>query len=411
MKRNTSYFIYTASKKTDELGGSFVDAACSSEKVIVSKVVTNGNCKGEKVGAISCATTYKGIFQKKLKNVYLNQFPDVYDFIDRNVDLSSIDVISSLVMNSGNPYNFKILSKQSIHVLINLHELNDFRRANEYLINVNKALPDGGIFISKFQSKVYRHVHFLKKYPFYLANILYFIDFIWKRVFPKLPFLQKIYFAATKGRNRVLSLAEGLGRISFCGFDIVAMEYIDDWLYFVAIKVAEPSTDLDPSYSPIFKMKRTGKHGKPIYIYKVRTMHPYSEYIQDIVTKTFGYGSKDKVKDDFRITSWGKILRKYWLDEIPQLYNFIKGDLALVGVRAVSETFLSTYPKDLMQERFKHKPGCIPPYVAYRMQSRKEYIESERIYFMEKKKHPVWADVKVFFLAIYNILTGKIKSE
>ncbi|MCK5505415.1 MAG: GxxExxY protein [Thermodesulfovibrionia bacterium] len=56
--------------------------------------------------------------------------------------------------------------------------------------------------------------------------MLYFVDFIWKRVFPKLPFFKKIYFAVSKGRNRALSLTEGLGRISFCGFDELSNKVI-----------------------------------------------------------------------------------------------------------------------------------------------------------------------------------------
>jgi lipopolysaccharide/colanic/teichoic acid biosynthesis glycosyltransferase len=407
----TIYFIYIAPEKTDEAGRSFVDAACSSEKEIIGRVVSDGTRRGEKVSAISCESARYGIFRDQLNNVYLNRLPREYAFIDKYINLSSIDVLSSLVMSSGNPYNVEILPEQSLQVLINLHELNDFRRVNEYLIKVSKALQDGGIFICKFQPKENRRIYFLQNYPYYLANILYFVDFIWKRVFPKLPVLKKIYFAMSKGRNRVLSLTEGLGRISFCGFDIVAMEEIDSWVYFIAIKVAEPSTDPDPSYSPVFKMRRTGKNGKPIYVYKFRTMYPYSEYIQNNVTAMLGYGAKGKVENDFRITSWGKFLRRYWLDEIPQLYNFIRGELALVGVRPLSDRFLANYPEDLKNERMKRKPGCLPPYVAYRMQAVDDYIESERIYLNEKKKHPVWTDVKVFFLVVYNVLAKRIESE
>jgi len=407
----TIYFIYTAPEKSDEAGRSLVDAACSSEKKVIDRVVSNGAYTGEKVSAISCDSARRGIFRDQLKNVYLNRLPKEYAFIDKYINLSSIDVLGSLVMSSGNPYNVEILPEQSLRVLINLHELNDFRRVNEYVIKVSKALQDGGIFICKFQPKENRRIYFLQKYPHYLANVLYFVDFIWKRVFPKLPFFKKIYFAASKGRNRVLSLTEGLGRISFCGFDMVAMEEIDSWIYFIAIKVKEPSTDPEPSYSPVFKMKRTGKNGKPIYVYKFRTMYPYSEYLQNNVTDILGYGAKGKVENDFRVTSWGKFLRRYWLDEIPQLYNFIKGDLALVGVRPLSDRFLANYPEDLKRERMKHKPGCLPPYVAYRMQAVDEYIESERIYLSQKKRHPVWTDVKVFFMVVYNVLTKRIESE
>ena len=73
-------------------------------------------------------------------------------------------------------------------------------------------------------------------------------------------------------------------------------------------------------------MNRVGKKGKIIGVYKFRTMHPYSEFIHDYIIKTNGYNAKGKIKDDFRTSRWGKIMRKYWIDEIPQLYNVLKGE-------------------------------------------------------------------------------------
>jgi lipopolysaccharide/colanic/teichoic acid biosynthesis glycosyltransferase len=158
-------------------------------------------------------------------------------------------------------------------------------------------------------------------------------------------------------------------------------------------------------------MRRTGKNGKPIYVYKMRTMHPYSEYLQGYITELFGYGEKGKVKNDFRVTAWGRFLRRLWLDEAPQLLNLLKGDLGLVGVRPLSDRFLQNYPEWLQEERKKYKPGCFPPYVAYRTQQVDQYMDSEIRYLNEKKKHPFWTDVKILFVGIFNIVTNRIRSE
>ena len=66
-----------------------------------------------------------------------------------------------------------------------------------------------------------------------------------------------------------------------------------------------------------------------------------------------GFGTSGKIKDDFRMTRWAKIFRKYWLDELPMLINLIKGDVKLVGVRPLSKHYLSLYSEELIQKRFK----------------------------------------------------------
>ena len=130
-------------------------------------------------------------------------------------------------------------------------------------------------------------------------------------------------------------------------------------IYFVVKKVKAPSQATNPSYGPLFKMRRMGKNGQSIYVYKFRTMHPYSEYLQEYITSRNGYADNGKIKDDFRATAWGKFLRKYWLDELPQLINFFKGEMSLVGIRPLSDRFLKEYPKDILELRLKHKPGCV----------------------------------------------------
>ncbi len=348
--------------------------------------------------------------RKKLKNVYLRTMPEIFTFLEETIDLHSVDLMTAEILKSSDSYNVEVFPENSLDFFLNLHTVNDFRRMNNYFITVHQKLRDNGLFIGHFETFTKRRQRIFKKYPFYLASVVYFFDFIWKRVFPKLPFFQKIYFAASKGKDRVFSKAEALGRLYFCGFKVIALEEIDDSIYFVVAKDHRPATEQNPSYGPLFKMKRSGKEGKPIYVYKFRTMHPYSEYLQEYITSRNGYAVNGKIKDDFRATAWGKFLRRYWLDELPQLINVAKGEMKLIGARPLSNRVFREYPEDIKKMRVKYKPGCFPPYVALLMQNMEASIEAERIYLKEKEKHPILTDWKYLYLALYNILTNKIRS-
>ena len=98
------------------------------------------------------------------------------------------------------------------------------------------------------------------------------------------------------------------------------------------IKKRDVKSVKDRNYSWLIKLPRTGKDGKRIFVYKLRTMEPYSEYIQDFVIKKNGLNSDGTIRNDFRITKTGKFLRRYWLDELPMIINFLKGDLKLIGL-------------------------------------------------------------------------------
>ena len=117
------------------------------------------------------------------------------------------------------------------------------------------------------------------------------------------------------------------------------------------------------------------------------------------------------MKGDYRITSWGKIFRKYFIDEIPQLYNWLKGDLNLVGVRALSEHYLQLYPEDLQKQRINFKPGLIPPYYSDLPKSFDEIINSEKSYLSKKENSPLLTDLIYFTRAISNILFSGARSK
>ena len=104
-------------------------------------------------------------------------------------------------------------------------------------------------------------------------------------------------------------------------------------------------------------------------------------------------------------------MRKYWLDELPQLFNYFRGDINLVGVRALSRHYFSLYPKDLQELRSKYKPGLIPPYYADLPQSFDEILESERQYFSAKESRSFFTDELYLFRALKNILFGNVRSH
>ncbi|MFT5820016.1 MAG: lipopolysaccharide/colanic/teichoic acid biosynthesis glycosyltransferase [Crocinitomix sp.] len=224
--------------------------------------------------------------------------------------------------------------------------------------------------------------------------------------------LKIIYSCLTREKNRRLTKAEVLGRFVCHGFELVHVENnIDGFLYFVVKKVSEGVKGQMSSYGPVYKMPRIGKNGKLIHVYKFRTMHPYSEYLQDYILRNNGYGPNGKPANDFRLTSWGKVMRKYWLDEIPQLLNVIKGDMKLLGVRPVSKRYFEDIPAHIQDLRSTQKPGCISPYVALNKPNAKDdVLFAEEIYlrFSKRKKHG--ADSSLMYLAVKNILFKGIRS-
>lgn len=330
-----------------------------------------------------------------------------YNFFSKYVDVESK---STLVVSTTNEFNI-INNPNKVNVIINLSKVNNIRYVNKFFEKVNGKLQVGDTFICCFETITARKErHRIGNVPV-IRNVYFGFEFIFLRMFPKMWGFKKIYFLITKGRNRLLSKAEGLGRLVSCGFEIKAVEAFSAITYVVCTKKQEPAFNMQVSYGPLFKMPRMGKDGKIIGVYKFRTMHPYAEYLQDYVLKISGYAESGKPKDDFRLTPWGRVLRRYWLDELPQLLNVLKGELKLVGVRPISQRYFQDIPKDLQELRLTQKPGCIPPYVALdRKPSVQAVLQAERDYLNEKIKNPYTTDTKYFFKAIFNIVFKRKRS-
>ena len=331
---------------------------------------------------------------------------ELTSFIWQIIEREKLSKDKVTILNTSSNINIELLFDNSRELLVNMHRLNDIRKINQHLLTVYSKLEIGGLFIGNFIPLEKIKNHLRSQMPHFLYSIVLPFYFIFHRVFPKLAVTKQIYFIITRGRNRVLSKSEVLGRLAFCGYEILNEIDIEDRFYFVCKKKKTVSEEESPSYGPIVRLKRIGYKGEPLYIYKLRTMYPYSEFIQGDIYEKYHLDKSGKMKGDYRITSWGKIFRKYFIDEIPQIYNWIKGDIKLVGVRALSEHYFGLYPSDLQQKRTNFKPGLIPPYYADLPKSFDEIIESERNYLNQKETSPIITDIQYFLKAMSNIFLG-----
>jgi lipopolysaccharide/colanic/teichoic acid biosynthesis glycosyltransferase len=332
----------------------------------------------------------------------------VFDFIARHI---SVDMSSSLILSTRTRFNIVNQPKSSYDIIINLKRINDIQYLNKFFEGVNEKLVNGGIFIDWVETFSLRKKRILAKFPWGLNYFLYSIDFLFKRVFPKLPVTKNLYFFITRGNNRVISKAECLGRLYSCGFEIIEENFIGGRLFFVVRKVKEPAFDYHPTYGPIIRLKRLGKNGKIISVYKMRTMHAYSEYLQSYVYSQNALQEGGKFKNDFRVTTLGRIFRKLWIDEFPMIINFLRGDLKLVGVRPLSQHYFDLYTDELKEKRIRYKPGLIPPFYADLPKTLGEIMESEMKYLTRYEKHPFRTDLSYFFQAMYNIIFKHARSR
>lgn len=344
-----------------------------------------------------------------IKNLVVEEANEqVFDFITQYGDHTFDE---TLMLATTTRFNIEKQPRNTFTRIINLKRLNDIRRINKFLEAINDKLPVGGSFIGCVETNMLREMRILKRYPAGLNYVVYTLDFLWRRVMPKLKWTKGIYFLLTSGHNRLLSKAETYGRLYSCGFSIVDESRIMELHYFVVKKIKEPSFDYKPTYGLFIRLHRIGKHGKMIKVRKLRTMHPYSEYLQGYVFDKNHLEEGGKFANDFRLTTLGRIMRRYWIDELPMLFNFVKGDMKLVGVRPLSPQYFSLYTKELQDLRIRYKPGLIPPYYADLPKNFEEIMESEKRYLQAYEKKPIITDLRYFFKTAYNIIFKKVRSK
>jgi exopolysaccharide biosynthesis polyprenyl glycosylphosphotransferase len=122
----------------------------------------------------------------------------------------------------------------------------------------------------------------------------------------------------------------------------------------VAVALAIRATSSGPVF---FKQERVGRHGRTFSMLKFRSMVPGADrMVEALESESDGNGVLFKHKNDPRVTPVGRVLRRYSLDELPQLFNVLRGEMSLVGPRPPLQTEVDKYGYD-MRRRFLVKPG------------------------------------------------------
>ena len=146
-----------------------------------------------------------------------------------------------------------------------------------------------------------------------------------------------------------------------------------------------------------YKQERIGKGGKKFYIYKLRSMRTDAEK----------FGAQWAEKDDPRITKVGKFIRKTRIDEIPQLFNILKGDMSIIGPRPERPSFTEEFNQEIpgFINRLAVKPGLTgwaQVNGGYEITPREKLIED--IYYI--KNRSILLDLKILFKTVKVVLTG-----
>jgi lipopolysaccharide/colanic/teichoic acid biosynthesis glycosyltransferase len=315
-------------------------------------------------------------------------------------------------IHTVNPLQKDVFSQDAPpQCLVNTARLNDMRHVNKFLESANEALENGAYLIGCLETSAVRQARIKPKLPRPFQAGYLFADYLVMRVWPKLPYVKPLYFELTKGRNRVISEMEAYGRLYSCGFKLVKSEEADGKLYFIAQKEKAPAYNMEATYGPTIKLKRVGKGGKIVKVYKLRTMSPFSEYAQQYIYERNGLGDGAKFKDDPRITNAGHFMRKYWIDELPMLFNLLKGDVKLFGVRAISQHYFNLFPEEFRQYRSQFKPGLVPPVYVEVPNSLEDIVDIETRYLKAYQKSPLKTDIVYMGRAFYNIFIKKVRSH
>lgn len=162
----------------------------------------------------------------------------------------------------------------------------------------------------------------------------------------------------------------------------------------------------------LYLEKALGKAGEEISVYKIRTMvRDADEKLEEVILQ-YGLDDTGRPKYDPRITGFGKVLRKYWIDEVPQIINFLKGEMQLVGVRPKTEKYWENYPTEFKEKALKQKPGLIPArYIRNGVQSFEELVEIENELLDRLEENHARATIEYTLKTAYNIMFKRIRSR
>ena len=153
----------------------------------------------------------------------------------------------------------------------------------------------------------------------------------------------------------------------------------------------------------IFKQERVGLHNKPFYVYKFRTMYIKEELDEELKDKNW------TTRDDPRVTKVGRFLRKTSIDELPQFFNILFGQMSLIGPRPEQTAFVEKYKEEIPRYMIKHqvRPGLTgwAQVNGLRGDTSIEERINYDLYYIEN--WTVGFDIKIMFLTVFKGLINK----
>nr|WP_303213103.1 sugar transferase [uncultured Romboutsia sp.] len=193
---------------------------------------------------------------------------------------------------------------------------------------------------------------------------------------------ESIFYSVTK---RLIDIVGSL-----CGIILLSPLFL---IVAVLIKLEDPKGKI------FFAQERNGRYPKTFKMYKFRSMvHNAEELLKDLMDRNEQTGPVFKINDDPRITKVGKFIRKTSIDELPQLFNVLKGDMSLVGPRPPIPREVEQYNSYQMQ-RLAVKPGltCIWQVSGRNNIGFDEWVEMDIEYI---KTRNLWLDIKLIFKTV-----------
>lgn len=153
----------------------------------------------------------------------------------------------------------------------------------------------------------------------------------------------------------------------------------------------------------IFRQERVGYHGETFTLYKFRSMIASSE--------SDGRPALCSGADDRRLTCVGRFLREHHLDELPQLWNVLKGEMSFVGPRPERRFFVDKimYINPAYALLYQLRPGLFSAATLYNgyTDTMEKMLERLRMDLDYLHNRTLWLDTKIIFLTVFSILTGK----
>ncbi len=156
----------------------------------------------------------------------------------------------------------------------------------------------------------------------------------------------------------------------------------------------------------IFRQTRVGRNGQLFKMYKFRTMVKNAEHLQGQLERRDSHGNLiHKIREDPRVTRVGRLLRRFSLDELPQLFHVIAGTMSLVGPRPEIPDLVEKY-EPWQRQRLAVLPGMTGWWQITGRSDKPMHLHTEDdLYYI--RNHSIWLDLQIILRTIWVVLIGR----